>query len=156
QEVLHVALRITGVLAYELLVVCLGAWLAKSLSMRRDAAILSVLTLILLADFSFFYLQAAMLKMVPAVLFTLFGCAQALCVMGFLFRGFRVRLSRLGQWVLAMNLFVVHLLPLALRWAVEHAVNLPLAFHAAFVAAGAVVGAYALPWCWRLDGSDVP
>src|SRR5215510_4236957 len=113
QGLLDVALRITGVLAYELLVVCLGAWLAKKSSMRRDAAILSVLTLILLADFSFFYMQAAMLKMVPAVLFTLFGCAQALCVLGFVFRGFRVRLSRLGQWVLAVNLFVVHLLPLA-------------------------------------------
>src|SRR5215831_4369708 len=138
QEVLDLALRITGVLAYELLVVCLGAWLAKNLSMRRDAAILSVLTLILLADFSFFYPQAAMLKMVPAVLFTLFGCAQALGVMGFLLKGFRVHLPRFGQWLLAVNILGVHLLQLVLRWAAEHSVNLPLAFLVAFAAAGAI------------------
>ena len=97
QDGIDVALRITGVLAYELLAVCLGAWLAKKPGMRRDAAILSVLTLILLADFSFFYMQAAILKMVPAVLFTLFGCAQALGVMSFLLRGFRVQLPRFAQ-----------------------------------------------------------
>src|SRR5262245_27384269 len=150
QDALDVALRITGVAAYELLAVCLGVWLAKNASMVRDAAILSVLTLILIADFSFFYTQAAMLSVVPAVAFTLFGCAQALGVMGFLLRGYRVQLPRVGQWLLAVTLFAVHLLPLAMRWAAEHSVNLPLAFLVAFVATGAIVAAHALPLRWRL------
>ena len=55
-----------------------------------------------------------------------------------------------------MTLFGVHLLPLALRWAAEHWVNLPLAFLTAFAAAGAIVGAHALPLRRRLDEPDVP
>jgi hypothetical protein len=154
QEVLDVGLRIAGILAYELLVVYLGVWLAKKESMRRDAAILSVLTLILLADFSFFYTQAAMLKWAPAALFTLFGCAQSLTVMNFLLKGFGVQLPRFGAWLLAVNLCGVHLLPLALRYAAEHQADLPLAFLVAFAAAGAAVGAHALPLRWRLDRPD--
>jgi hypothetical protein len=146
QDLLDVALRIAGVVAYEVLAVCLGVWLAKNASMLRDAAILSVLTLILIADFSFFYTQAAMLSRVPAVVFTLFGCAQALGVMGFLLRGYRVNLPRFGQWLLAVTLFAVHLVPLAMRWVAEHSVNLPLAFLAAFAATGVIVGAHASPW----------
>jgi len=150
QDMLDVALRIAGVVAYELLAVCLGVWLAKNASMLRDAAILSVLTLILIADFSFFYTQAAMLSMVPAVVFTLFGCAQAMGVMGFLLKGFRVRVPRVGQWLLAVTLFAVHVFPLAMRWVNEHSVNLPLAFLAAFAATGAIVGAHSLPLRERL------
>ncbi len=158
QDVADTAMRIGGVLAYELAVVSLGVWLAKQAGMQRDAAILSVLALVLIADFSFFYTQAAMLKPAPASLFSFFGAAQALGVVGVLLRGFRVGLSKPARWLLAVDLFAVHLLPLALRFSAENAAGLPRAFLAAFTAAGALVAAHAWPTRWRgeMSISDSP
>jgi hypothetical protein len=151
QDVADAAMRIVGILAYELAVVSLGVWLAKQAGMQRDAAILSVLTLVLIADFSFFYTQAAMLKPAPASLFSFFGAAQALVVVSVLLQGFRIGLSKPARWLLAVDLFAVHLLPLALRLSAENAAGLPLAFLAAFAAAGALVAAHAWPTRWRAE-----
>src|SRR5262245_12765499 len=72
------AMKVSAVLAYEIAAVVLAVWLAKRVTTHRDAMILSVLTVALAADVSFFYTQAAMLRVLPASLFCAVGAAQAL------------------------------------------------------------------------------
>src|SRR5438876_1133413 len=90
----------------------LGIWLAKQEKLRRDAAMLATLALVLLADFSFFYTQAAMLKLTSAGPFSLFGAAQSLLIADILLRGFEVQLSRPTRLLLAIDFCAVHLFPL--------------------------------------------
>jgi hypothetical protein len=145
EDFFDAAIRIAGVLVYQVAVVRLGIWLSNRRDTRRDAVILFVLALVLAADFSFFYTQVAMLRPMPATLLTFFGVAQALAVTGALLRGFRLEISKPGQWLLAMDLIAVHLLPLASRLVANQEAILPLAFFAAFSAAGALAAAHALP-----------
>lgn len=144
-----VAMKVAAVFAYEIAVAVLAVWLAKRVETTRDAAILSVLALTLTADISFFYTQAAMLRVVPAAAFCAFGAAQALLIVGALLRGVRADLSRSTEWLLAMDLSAVHLFPLALRVFAEDRGELELAFLAVFMAVGIVIAAHALPGWWR-------
>jgi uncharacterized membrane protein YqgA involved in biofilm formation len=150
-DLADVAMKVSAVFVYEIAVVVLAVWLAKRVATRRDATILSVLTLVLTADVSFFYTQAAMLNVVPAALFSAFGAAQALLIVGALLRGVRADLSRSAEWLLAMDLGAVHLFPLALRVSAEDREGLGLAFLAVFVAVGMVIAAHAVPSRWRLQ-----
>jgi len=150
-DALTAASRISGVLAYQLVVVALGVWLARQNGMRRDAAILSVLTLILGADISFFYLQAAMLPIRGAAYFSFFGAAQSMVVIGILLRGLGVRLSKGVQWLVALDLMAIYLSPPALRWCFEHDISMPVAFFSAFTAIALTLILHALPDSWHAE-----
>ena len=152
-DALDAALRIFGVLAYQLVVVALGVWLARQAGMRRDAAILSVLSLILAVDISFFYLQASMLSMKPAALFSSFGAAQSMLVIGVLLHGVQVKLPRGVRWLLALDLAGIYLSPLALRWCFENGISMPVAFLSVFSAIGLALTLHALPDSWRVEGT---
>lgn len=148
-DLADVATKVAAVFAYEIAVAVLAVWLAKRVATTRDAAILSVLALTLTADISFFYTQAAMLRVQPASLFCAFGAAQALLIVGALLRGVRADLSRSAEWLLAMDLSAVHLFPLALRVSAEDRDGLALAFLVVFMTVGMVIAAHALPARWR-------
>ncbi|HEX4996580.1 MAG TPA: hypothetical protein VFY29_00030 [Terriglobia bacterium] len=144
-DAIDVVIRIGGVVTYELAAVLLGVWLSKRFSATRDAAILAVVTLILTADFSFFYTQAAMLPVLPAGLLSLFGAAQALFVTGILLRGYRVRIEKSGRWLLGLDLLAIHFVPLLLRLSGSADDGRALTFLAAFSGAGLVIAAHAWP-----------
>ena len=148
-DLADVATKVAAVFAYEIAVAVLAVWLAKHVATTRDAAILSVLALTLTADISFFYTQAAMLRVLPASLFCVFGAAQALLIVGALLRGVGADLSRSAEWLLAMDLSAVHLFPLALRVSGDARDGVELAFLAVFTTVGMVIAAHGLPAGWR-------
>ncbi len=139
---------IAGLVAYELLAVPLALWLARQRAFGRDAAIVSVLVIFLAADFTFFYSQAATERQDFAQIATLFGAAQSLAVVGWLLRGFGVRLTQAGQWILAADFLAIHLMPLAMRLLSDKA-NMALALLGVAVATGLLLALHGLPARWR-------
>src|SRR5205085_2526032 len=79
-----------------------------------DAAILSMVTVTLTADAAFFATETAMLNPATAAGFAALGAAQALAIVGALFRGIRIQLPPRGGWLLGFDIVTVHVLPVML------------------------------------------
>jgi hypothetical protein len=154
QDIIDVVVRIASLLAYQAIVVLLALWLARRQGTRRDAAILSVITLVLAADFAFFFTQSAMLALPAAGPFTAFGIAQSLCLVGILLRGLQARPTRQAEWLLALDWALIYALPLGVRLLIDHGAHEPLTLLAAFTVVGALMAAHAWPKRWRAELSE--
>jgi len=153
-DLLDTAMKTAALLVYETAVVALAVWLSRKDAAVRDGAILSVLTVALAADAAFFSTETAMLKPAAAAGFAALGAAQALAIVGALFKGIPVRVSTRAGWMLGVDIVVVHLLPVMLRFGAEGYDYPELIFWPAFVAMGALLAAHAWPDRWHTGAAQ--
>jgi len=153
-DLLDTAMKTAALLVYETAVVALAVWLSRKDAAVRDGAILSVLTVALAADAAFLSTETAMLKPAAAAGFAALGAAQALAIVGALFKGIPVRVSTRAGWLIGVDIVVVHLLPVMLRFGAEGYDYPELIFWPAFVAMGALLAAHAWPDRWHTGAAQ--
>ena len=147
------AMKVAALVLYETAVVALAVWLAKKDATVRDAAILSMLTVTLTADAAFFSTETAMVGPTAAAGFAALGAAQALAIVGVLFKSIGVRVPPRGAWLLGLDIATVHLLPAVMRFRAQGFGHSEQVFWQAFVAIGALLAAHAWPDRWHA-GAD--